>query len=287
MGVGDTERYPELSGQDHPTVPLPPVAEQSSDATPAPSTRTRRRWPWVLGVAIVLLAGAVVGAEFLARGLVTDTIRAEVLKAMSLPDDQQLEVDARGIMLPQLIGGSLDDVRLSSNSVSFAGLTGAVDIEVKGVPLRGGPLQSATGSVRLDESQFTTLVAKADLPMVEKIDVDAPNVTALGSFSLFGAQIPLSLTLVPGVIDGDLTVEPVSATVAGAEFDMRQLRDQFGSIADGLTETRRICIADQLPAGIRITDLDVQGDDIVAYLSADGEIASDPALRANGTCPAR
>ena len=285
MGVGDTDRYPELSGQDHPTVPMPPVAQASSDATPAPSRA--KRWPWVLGVAIVLLAGAVVGVEFLARGLVTDTIRAEVLKAMSLPDDQQLEVDARGIMLPQLIGGSLDDVRLSSDSVSFAGLTGAVDIEVKGVPLRGGPLQSATGSVRLDESQFTALVAKADLPMVEKIDVDAPNVTALGSFSLFGAQIPLSLTLVPGVVDGDLTVEPVSATVAGAEFDMRQLRDQFGSIADGLTETRRICIADQLPAGIRITDLDVQGDDIVAYLSADGEIASDPALRQNGTCPGR
>lgn len=283
MGVGDTERYPELSGQDHPTVPLPPVAPASSDATPAPSTA--KRWPWALGVAIVLLAGAVVGAEFLARGLVTDTIRAEVLKALSLPDDQQLEVDARGIMLPQLIGGSLDDVRLSSDSVSFGGLTGAVDVEVKGVPLRGGPLQSATGSVRLDEAQFTALIAKADLPMVEEIDVDAPNVTALGSFSLFGAQIPLSLTLVPGVVDGDLTVEPVSATVAGAEFDMRQLRDQFGSIADGLTETRRICIADQLPAGIRITDLDVQGDDIVAYLSADGEIASDPALRQNGTCP--
>lgn len=284
MSAGDTEPYPRLQGQDYPTVPLEREMLQTPDATPAP--RARKRWPWVLGIAVVVLGGLIVGGEFLARGIVKDTIRAEVLKALSLPADQQLEVEARGIMLPQLIGGSLEDVRLSSDSMAFGPFTAAVDVEAKGIPLRGGAMTSATGSVRLDESQFTGLLEMADLPMIDEIDVDAPNVTAQGGFSVFGIKIPLSLTLVPGAVDGDLTIEPVSATVGGATFDMQQLRDQFGSIADGLVKTHHICIADQLPAGIHITDLDVQGNDIVAYLSADGDIAKDPTLLEKGTCPA-
>jgi hypothetical protein len=85
------------------------------------SPRRRARWPWALAIVVVVLAALVVGGEFVARALVAQQVRSQVITALKLPADQQLDVEVGGIVLPQLIAGRLDELHLSSKPLLEAG----------------------------------------------------------------------------------------------------------------------------------------------------------------------
>lgn len=269
--------YP-AADSEHPTLVIP------GEGTDAPTPRRRKRWPWVIAIVLIVLAVLVVAAEFIARAVLPGVVRSIVIEQLDLPADQQLDVQADGILLPQLIGGRLDDLHLSTDSVTLEGITGAVDVTAQGVPLRGGELAGATGTIRVDESQFTTLLADTDLP-VDTVAFDAPNATVSGSVSVLGVAIPISLTVEPGVADGDLELTPVGLTVGGLEIDAEQVGSSLGALGADLTQTQRVCIADQLPAGLTLTSLEIDGSAAVIDVDVDGAITTDESLQQPGVCP--
>lgn len=270
-----TLAYPEPS-DDHPTLVLPGERE--------PVRARRRRWPWVILAIVLVIAGLLVAAELLARSILPGVVRGIVIEQLDLPADQQLDVEAEGILLPQLIGGRLDELRLSSEDVTVGGITGAADVTASGVPLRGGDLGAASGTVRIDEGQFAALLDASELP-IDEVALQEPNVTASGAFPLLGVSVPVALTVTPDADDGELLLTPVSLTVAGAEIDLEEVASRFGNLGEQLTRTQRICIADQLPAGVTIADVAVQGTTVVIDVDVNGSIVSDTALQANGVCP--
>lgn len=271
--------YPEASSE-HPTLVIPD-ADGSAEAARR-STR-RARWPWVLLIVIVVLAGLVVAAELIARAVLPGVVRGIVIEQLDLPQDQQLDVDAAGILLPQLIGGRLDELHLSSDSVTVGGITGGADVTAVGVPLRGGDLSEAHGTVRIDEDQFTTLLAATELP-IDEITFAEPDLTASGSFELFGTSVPVALTVTPGVDAGDVLLTPVELQVAGITLNAADLAERFGDMAAQITAPQRICIADRLPAGLTVTGVAIDGSDAVIDVDVDGAIATDENLQQNGTC---
>lgn len=272
--------YPDAAAE-HPTLVIP-----GSDAAPAgePAPRTRRRWPWVLLIVVVVLALLVVAAEFIARAVLPGIVRSIVVEQLDLPADQQLDVETEGLLLPQLIGGSLDTLHLSTDSVTLEGITGAADVTATGVPLRGGDLGGASGTIRIDQAEFTSLLAGTDLP-VESVEFDAPNATVGGSISLFGADVPLSLTLTPGAVEGDLELTPVAASVGGLDIDLDKVGSSLGSLGEGLTQPQRVCIADQLPAGLTLTGLEIVDGAAVIDIDVNGAIVTDTSLQDKGVCP--
>ena len=253
------------------------------DMTDAAPAHRRARWPWVLLIVVVLLAALVVAAEFLARSILPGIVRGIVVEQLDLPADQQLDVEADGVLLPQLIGGTLDELHLSTDRVTLEGLTGAVDVTATGVSLRGDGLAAATGVVRLAEDEFPALLARTELP-IEQISLAEPDATATGAVQVFGIDIPISLTLTPGAEDGDVLLTPIAISVGGAQLDAEQVRDRLGAIGETITQTQRICVADQLPAGLTITDLRIEGSTAVAEVAVDGAIIADEALQRPGTC---
>ncbi|WP_223625665.1 DUF2993 domain-containing protein [Microbacterium sp. EST19A] len=274
--------YPDSSAE-HPTLVIPGSdADGTTDA--APPKRRRRRWPWVLLIIVVLLAALVVAAEFIARSILPGIVRSLVIEQLDLPADQQLDVAAEGILLPQLIGGRLDELHLSTDAVTLEGITGAADVTATGIPLRGGDLGGASGTIRIDQAEFTTLLAGTDLP-VDSVEFDAPNTTLGGSFTVFGAAVPITLTLTPGAAEGDLELTPVGLSIGGLDVDVDGVGSMLGSVGDSLTQTQRICIADQLPAGLTLTGLEISGSAAVIDIDVDGAIATDPALLEKGVCP--
>lgn len=274
--------YPDASAE-HPTLVIPGSdADRGTDA--APPKRRRRRWPWVLLILVVLLAALVVAAEFIARSVLPGVVRSIVIEQLDLPADQQLDVDAQGILLPQLIGGRLDELHLSTDAVTLEGITGAADVTATGIPLRGGDLGGAAGTIRIDQAEFTTLLAGTDLP-VDSVEFDAPNATLGGSFTVFGAAVPISLTLTPGAAEGDLELTPVGLSIGGLDVDVDGVGSMLGSVGESLTQTQRVCIADQLPAGLTLTGLEIVGSAAVIDIDVDGAIATDPALLEKGVCP--
>lgn len=273
---------------EHPTLPYPePSDEHPTLVIPGgvgPHPRRRRRWPWVLLIVVLVLAALVVAAEFVARAVLPGVVRGVVIEQLDLPADQQLDVEASGILLPQLIGGRLDELRLSTESVTFGGIAGATEVTATGVPLRGGDLTDAHGTVRIDQGQFTTLVAASDLP-IDEIVFAEPDVTASGNITLFGLPIPVSVTVTPGADAGELVLTPVELQVSGLTLNASQIAERFGDVATQVIEPQRICIADQLPAGLTMTALEIDGADAVIDVSVDGAIATDESLQANGVCP--
>lgn len=272
--------YPDANGE-HPTLVVPGAAA-TQEATEEPK-RARKRWPWILLAVVVVLAALVVVGELVARAVVPGMVRATVIEELGLSSDQQLDVDVEGILLPQLIGGTLDTVHLASDSVSLEGVTGAVDVTATGVPVGGGDLAGASGTIRIDEAEFTSLIAETELP-VDSVAFEAPNATLSGSFSVFGADVPLSLTFTPGAVDGELELTPVAVTVGGIDIDLDDAGSVFGSLGEGLTQPQQVCIADQLPAGVTLAGLEIVDGAAVIDIDVDGAIATDPTLQAKGVC---
>lgn len=275
--------YP-AADSEHPTLVIPGEKGTAGAVAATPATRKRKRWPWVLLIIVVVLALLAVAAELVVRSVLPGIVRGIVIDQLDLPADQELDVEAEGILIPQLIGGTLDTLHLSTDSVTLQGITGAVDVIATGVPLRGGDLSGATGTIRIDESQFTTLLAGTDLP-VDTVTLEAPNATVAGTVSVLGIAIPVSLTVTPGITEGDLELTPVGATIGGLEVDADQVGSSLGSLGDRFTETQRVCIADQLPAGITLTELEIDGTEAVIDVDVDGAIATDASLLDKGVCP--
>ncbi|GGM47319.1 LmeA family phospholipid-binding protein [Microbacterium saperdae] len=272
--------YPDAAAE-HETLVIP---GQITEAPESSVRAKRRRWPWVLLIVVVVLGLLVVAAEFIARAVLPGVVRSLVIDELDLPADQQLDVEADGILLPQLIGGTLDSLHLSTDSVTLEGITGAADVTATGIPLRGGDLGGASGTIRIDQTQFTALLADTDLP-VDTVAFEAPNATVSGTVSVLGIDIPVALTVTPGAADGDLELTPVELSVGGLVIDAGQVGSTLGSLGENLTQTQQICIADQLPAGLTLTGLEIVGSEAVIDIDVNGAIVTDETLLEKGVCP--
>lgn len=271
------------SGDTQPTTPLPPFAYAN-----APAKKRRRVWPWI--VALVVVAGLTVGAwfagEWIARDIVTNTIREQVITQLSLPADQQIDVVVEGAVLPQLIRGSLDDVTVSSEDVALDAFVGDVTVHAQDIALRDASgAAEASATVVLDEEQLRTLLSTVQDFPTESLALAEPDVTMSTELSVFGLAVPVGVALTPSAVDGDIVLTPASLQVAGNQISAADLSDRFGGVADAVLRDWTICIAEYVPAGVELSAIEVSGDQVVADLDIDGAIVSDPALQETGACP--
>jgi hypothetical protein len=104
---------------------------------------------------------------------------------------------------------------------------------------------------------------------------------------VLGLDVPVAVTVTPGILDGDVSLTPKSVSVGGLVIGADQVASTLGPLGTRLTETQRICLADRLPAAVSLTALSLTGSSAVVDLAVDGAIASDEALQRPGTCAAR
>ena len=92
-----------------------PQESSFEDDIPRPARRRRaRRWVAVLVVLVVILSAGAVGAEYLVRGQVDSAVRS-ALPGLS-PDAR---IATKGIVLSQVVGGSLDSLSVDSPSLTI------------------------------------------------------------------------------------------------------------------------------------------------------------------------
>ena len=272
-----------MNGAD--TRPTEPLPEWTAEAPP----RRRRRgaWPWFVGFAIVALlaVAAWFAAEMIARQVVVGVVRDQVRTQLALPEDQQIDVVVTEPVLPQLIAGTLTELRISSQDVSLGSVQGDMSVVAHGVPVRGSDdIAGAEGTLVLDEDQLRALMSSVQDFPADTLGLEAPNITASTELTIFGASVEVGAALTPSASDGDLVLTPAALQLGGAEVSAAQLQDRFGRIADGVLRDWDVCVAEYLPAGVTLTSVSVEGATLVAGFDIDGGIASDPALQENGTC---
>lgn len=271
-----------VSGDTQPTEPIPD--EWVHAQTPPP--RRNRIWPWLIAFGILGLLAVVAWfvGEAIARDLVTKTIHREVVSRLALPADQEVTVDVAGQVIPQLLIGTLREVTVSSDDVPLGEIVGDVTVTAHDIPLRGGDLGGASATITLDEEQLRALMTTVDGFPAETLALDEPDVTMSTELSFFGIGFPVGVALTPTAVDGELVLTPAALQVAGAEVSADGLRDQFGVIAELVLRDWTVCLAQYMPAGLELTAVAVDDDEIVADFEIDGAIVTDPALQQNGTC---
>lgn len=277
---------------EHPTLPLPdPSARWILSSNPVssgvPAPHRKRRWPWLIALLAVILLGVAAwfAGEYIARGIVERTIREQVTKNLDLPVDQQIEVDVPGAILPALIVGSLPEVTISSDDVPLNGITADLVVHASDVPIRGdGDWSGATVTATLDQTQVQALLATIDGFPASTVALAEPDIDVSMNLQLFTLTVPVGVGLTPAASAGKLVLTPDTLQVAGGEISAEALVDQFGAIGRTVVRDWEICVAQDLPAAMTLTDVHVKGQTVVADFEVDSSILHDASAREKGTC---
>ena len=190
-----------------------------------------------------------------------------------------------GPLTLQLLTGSLDDLRLSSDDVPLGPTTADVEVTLRGVST-AAPYTVGVGAatVILDQSQVAALTDSVAQIDILELALEDPAIVVGTELSLFGFGIPVSLSLVPSAQAGELVLRPESLQVSGLAVTADGVRQQFGAIADPILQDWRIRVAEYLPAGATLTAASVTDDHLVATFDIDGRMLDDATLQQNGTC---
>lgn len=268
-----------MTADTQPTLPLP-------DPDAGAQRPRRRRWPWVVLVIVVLAVAAAFAGEAIARSTVERIIREQAIAQLSLPADQQIDIDLTGPVLPQLIVGSIGHIEVSSADVPFQGLTGDVAVRADDVPVHGGgDWSGAYATITLDEAQLQALLASLDGFPAATVQIDAPDVSASFEVPLVVTNVPVGVALTPRAEGGQLVLTPSSLTVADAEISADAVLQQFGALASTVVRDWDVCIAQYLPRAVTLTGVEVAAGAISADFEIDSSILHEGAALEKGTCP--
>ena len=230
----------------------------------------------VLLVLVVVLTAGAVGAEYLVRGQVDAAVRS-ALPGLS----EDARITTKGIVLRQLLGGSLDSLAVDSKSLEITpkGEGGGtvtlsdVDVDLSHISLRSPyPTDTVTASGTISWRQVTALAAR-EHPKIQGMTLQAKRTGTSaqdpGAIQASAALLGMSgeAEIVPSVrADGNLVLTVTSTRMGGEEagvdvgagensmlsyvgLDSPEITLPSGSLPQGLHPTSAIVTND----GLRLT----------------------------------
>ena len=251
------------------------VAEDSEERDSLIPDRRRpvrhrgRRWLVVLLVLVVVLTAGAVGAEYLVRGQVDAAVRS-ALPGLS----EDARITTKGIVLRQLLGGSLDSLAVDSKSLEITpkGEGGGtvtlsdVDVDLSHISLRSPyPTDTVTASGTISWRQVTALAAR-EHPKIQGMTLQAKRAGTSaqdpGAIQASAALLGMSgeAEIVPSVrADGNLVLTVTSTRMGGEQIDVDAGENSMLSYV-GLDSREITLPSGSLPQGLRPTSAIVTND---------------------------
>ena len=234
-----------------------------------PVRRRGRRWLVVLLVLVVVLTAGAVGAEYLVRGQVDAAVRS-ALPGLS----EDARITTKGIVLRQLLGGSLDSLAVDSKSLEITpkGEGGGtvtlsdVDVDLSHISLRSPyPTDTVTASGTISWRQVTALAAR-EHPKIQGMTLQAKRTGTSaqdpGAIQASAALLGMSgeAEIVPSVrADGNLVLTVTSTRMGGEQVDVDAGENSMLSYV-GLDSREITLPSGSLPQGLRPTSAIVTND---------------------------
>jgi hypothetical protein len=277
------------------TKPLPVQKDDAEPvvvAVPAPKKK-RRRWPWVLGGILLVLAILLVVAFFVADAYAKDYarqyIKDRIVAVLGIEDPSQVTVDiGTGSVLLQAIRGTLDDVDIDAGTITFGALTGDATVHAEGVPLDAtAATEKLDVTFTVSEDQIVGVVGNnlSGLP-IDSITLEEPAIYVTATPTVFIFEIPVGMGLEPSAADGQIVLTPTTVSLFDESFTVEQASEQLGSLADQLFAKQSICVDESLPVALTIVDVDVVKKTLVVKINGDGVVMGGTDLSTPGTCSA-
>jgi hypothetical protein len=281
------------------TKPLPVTDSQAATEVVDPVVvvvekpqKKRRRWPWVLGGILLVLAILLVIAFFVADAYAKDYARAyikeRIVAVLGIDDPSKVQVDiGEGSVLLQALRGELDQIDVTAEQVSFGILNGAATVHAEGVPLdENAPVDALEVTFAVAEGDVEALAGNLSGLQLESIVLEEPEIVASTTFNFFGFQIPVGMGIEPSADEGRIVFTPTSIRLGEDNYTAEELRETFGGFADQLLRQQSFCVAENLPAALTIVDVDVDAKNLVVKIDGDGAALGGPDLSTPGTCAA-
>ncbi|WP_176491642.1 LmeA family phospholipid-binding protein [Curtobacterium sp. 'Ferrero'] len=249
--------------------------------TAAPAVRPkRRRWPIVLVAVVVVLAALVVVAEFVLRGVVDRIIAQQVEQALPEGATGQVEAHADGIVIPQLLSGTLDQVEISSRKITIDGIPLAADVTAHDVPVDGkGDVRDVDGTVTLASSSVKDLAKYS--PLFDRLKLVDGGVELSGTTAVLGYDISYAAK-------GDVTAQSDGKGITITPQSVRVTNSSLGLKIDsipGVTDVPvQVCTAKFLPQALAVRDLRITAEQATVRVTADSLPLSEAGLQTLGTC---
>ena len=247
--------------------------EELSDGDRPRPARRRHVWRWlaVLVVLVVIMSAGAVGAEYFVRGQVDAAVRS-ALPGLS-PDAR---IATRGIVLRQVVGGSLDSLSVDSSSLTLTskGQSNAsvtlsdVDVDLSHISLHKPYQTDAVAASGTIGWQQVAELAAASHPKLKGVTLQAkrtgtstqdPGVIQ-ASMSLLG--LSGEAEIVPSLgADGSLVLTITSTRMGGNKLDVDVDTGQDSMLSYiGLDSPQITIPAKSLPPGLRPTSAIVTND---------------------------
>jgi len=246
------------------------------------------RW-WLRVLSVVVVLGLLVGAAELAlRLIIPNVIAAAVREQLDLSSDHPVEVSLGGSALLHTLMGRVGQVTVAIDDAELVdGLRGEVSLSADSVPFDFAERKISGGSAELtiDREQLPAAISLLTSGAADGAEVRGGELAVSRTMQMFGADVPLSISLALSVEDGDVSIEPRSITAAGFDLTADQIRAASGGTLDELLSTHVVCVRDQIPRGITLTGLRLSSTGSVDLrVSLDPGIVSDPSQREPGSC---
>jgi hypothetical protein len=255
--------------------------------------KKRRRWPWVLGGILLVLAILLVIAFFVAdayaKDYARDYIKQRIVAVLGIEDPAQVKVDiGSGSVLLQAITGRLNEVDIDAGTVTFGALTGDATVHAEGVPLDAdAATEKLDVTFTVAEDQIVGIVGDnlSGLP-IDSITLEEPEIFVRATPTVFVFTIPVGMGLEPSAAEGQIVLTPTTVSLFDESFTVEQASQQLGGLADQLFAKQSICVNESLPIALTIVDVDVVEKTLVVKINGDGVVMGGTDLSTPGTCAA-
>ena len=254
--------------------------------------RKRRAWiGWLIGIlvlAVLLVVAALVG-EQLARQYAESYVRERVLESLPVDPETPIAVEiGGGPVLLQAISGQMTQIDVDLPEITIGAVSGSAILTATGVPLdESKPVESLNIELTITEESVRELSGYLSGADLDSIAVGNGVVTVATKVSLLFVEIPITIDLLPSAADGGIAFKPETITLDDQQISVDDLRNNpvVSSLAGTLLDSQVFCVAESLPSAFTISDVAVEGSNLVIGVNGDGFIFSDPNLLATGTCP--
>lgn len=271
---------------------IPPApADEPAPAATEPPKRKRRGWLIALIVAVVLLLLLVVTffiVDAVAKSYARDYVADRIIAVLGLPADAEVDVDlGGGSIILQALTGRVAQVDVGVPEVAFGELSGAATVRAEGVPLdANAPVDSLDIRFEMTEEALAPLADNISGLELQSLTLEEPQIFAATEFDLFGFLLPISMGLEPGAQDGRVTFTPTTVRIGEDEYSAGELAENpfFAALAGPLLQQQQLCVAQELPRALTVTDVAVDGALLVVSIDGDGAALGGPDLSTPGTC---
>ncbi|MGN8048524.1 LmeA family phospholipid-binding protein [Curtobacterium sp. 22159] len=246
----------------------------------ATETPRKRRWPVVLVVVVLVLAALVVVAEFVLRSVVDRVIAQQVEQSLPSGATGKVTAHAKGIVIPQLISGQLDEVEISSRKLTVDGVPLAADVTARDVPVDGkGDVHDVDGHVTLAASSVKALSKYS--PLFDRMTLVDGGVELSGKTAVLGYDISYAARgAVVAQDDGTgITITPKTVRITNSALGLKV--DSIPGVTNVPVE---VCTARFLPAALRVRSLDITSTEATVRVTADSLPLNEQGLQTVGKC---